>query len=146
MGAQVVRYATSADISWMIAELKDFDDFYAARRRLYPGQEEAERKLEVLIKNHVCLVAPDVRGFIAGLLAPHYMNDEIVVLTEVFWWVPKEHRRSRVGYQLLKRFTEHGRKVADWVIVTSGVSYPICGRIFERLGFRKQETCYLLEG
>ena len=148
MAAHEVRLAHHSDIPWLIEELRKFSEFYGTKVSLFPGDAIAADKLFQIIKSHVVFVSvrSDERtGFIAGLMSPHFFNEELLVLTEVLWWVPEEFRRTRAGYVLLKRFTEHGKEFADWTIMTTECKSKVSDRTLLSMGYTQYEKSFLLE-
>jgi hypothetical protein len=144
-----VRRALSFDVEWMLEELKSFSDFFGTKIPLFGDANKASDILHSLVKNHYFLVAEcPIRGelgFIAGLLNPHILNPDIIVLSELFWWVKEEHRGSMAGSLLLKDFIEFGKNNADWIICTLEKDSPVNEEAFIRRGFHFQEKSFLLE-
>lgn len=143
-----VRPATAADTPWILEQLVAFDKFFGSSRSLFPSIEAAEAKLAFLVEHHVFLVAEhgdERQGFIGGLLGPSFFNDDVVQLTELFWWVAPEHRGTRAGLVLLNAFIAIGQLRADHVVMTLEDQSPVNPATLERRGFRPKETSYLLE-
>lgn len=133
---------------WLLGQLQAFDRFFGSSRSLFPTMEQAEATVTMLLTEHVFLVAANDHGplgFIAGILTPHLFNPAVVVLSEVFWWVPVEHRGSRAGALLLAAFMAVGKARAHSIVMTLEAESPIEPRSLTRLGFRPKETNYLLE-
>lgn len=84
-------------------------------------------------------------GFIAGFLYPHFFNPDIVVLSELFWWVPEKFRNGRSGLMLFKFFKEFGEERADQVIMTLEEESPVQPRFMTKRGFRAKERSFILE-
>lgn len=145
-----IRPATFDDADWLLMELRDFSRFFGTRRSLFPDDERtALLGLSHLIRKEPIFVAEasdgERVGFVAGTLAPHPFNPEIMVLTELFWWVTTEHRGSSAGARLLEKFINYGREHADWINLTLEANSPINPATLERRGFRLRERSYLLE-
>lgn len=143
-----VRPAESADVPWLLTELRAFDRFFGAARSLFPTDEQAETTLRWLIAEHVVFVASDVTGpvgFIAGTLGPHFFNPTLTYLSELFWWVTESARGSRAGALLLSAFLAYGKQHADCVVMTLEDASPVNPTSLLSRGFRLKETSYLLE-
>lgn len=84
-------------------------------------------------------------GLIGGQLAPHPFNPELLVLTELFWWVDPEHRGGRAGAMLLDAFTAYGEEHAHWILFTLEHESPVNDRCLTKRGFALKERCYLRE-
>ena len=90
----IVRPADGEDMPWMLNELQSFADSLGTVYPMFPDIDHARTTLDALIAHHVVFVAEqdgELRGFIAGLLAPHHFNPSIITLTELLWWVPVAH-------------------------------------------------------
>lgn len=143
-----IRAATLDDMSWLLDQLAEFDQFFGSSRSLFPTMEQAERTLAGLIEEQVFLMAVNEReplGFIAGVLVPHYLNPAITVLSELFWWVAVEHRGSRAGLVLLNAFDAIGDQRAHSVVMTLEADSPIHPKHLYGRGYRLKETSFLRE-
>lgn len=143
-----VRRAEQEDTPWLLQQLQAFDAFFGSSRSLFPDVSYAEATLFTLIDSQPFWVADDANGpvgFIAGVLAPHYLNPAIRQLTELFWWVTKEARGSRAGALLLAEFMAFGKANADWIVMTLEAESPIDPASLINRGFRLKESSYLLE-
>lgn len=146
----MIRKAKFSDVDWLLRHLKDFSDFYGSKHTLFPRQLEATKKILELIENHVALIyeteSGEMAGFIVGTLTEHPFNSDVILLTELFWYVLKEHRGTKAAKELINRFTEIGKEKADWVIFGSVVGKTnVNPRSLARMGYRLNELCYLLE-
>lgn len=145
-----VRPATSEDIPSISRELKLFSDAYGTKKSLYKSHETVMQNLVYYVTEHLFLVAVNgetdlVVGLINGVLVPHPYNSEIKTLVEGFWWVNPEHRSSRAGALLLNAYIEHGKRIADWVIMTLEHDSPVNETTLTKRGFVLKEKTYLLE-
>lgn len=150
----VVRRADLTDIPWLLDQLRAFDTFFASKHRLFPTEEVARAFLEALIGDAdqpFFIAQNDVRtGFIGGTIGPHYLNPDLVVLTELFWWVVPAHRGSSAGGRLLVEFEEFGRQRGAQLIcmtleqrtIDEGLIDP---RSLVARGYVEKERAYLLE-
>ena len=145
----VVRPAESKDIEEILPQLKKFSEFYGTSHELY-GKDLAHsyNVLDTLINQHffsVVEIDQKIIGFIAGTLAPHFFNNEITVLSEVFWWVNEEHRSNRAGALLFQEFMDFGKANADWITMTIEHHSPVKEESLLKRGFSLQEKSYLME-
>lgn len=147
----IIRPATTADVSWIVGQLKDFAEFFGTTRSLFPDIGYAHEQVERLVRDQpttLFLVAADhdVRlGFIVGQYTPHWMNPAILVLNELFWWVVPKARGSTIGARLLAEYIAAGKQHADWITMTLEAQSPVDPRSLERLGFHCHERNFLLE-
>lgn len=139
---------------WILEQLRAFDRFFGARRSLFPDEDYATTQLRQLIASGPFFVADEQLpkgepiaciGFIAGFVAPHFMNPSLHVLNELFWWVDASFRGSSAGARLLDAFLAYGREHADWIVFTLEAKSPVNPATLERKGFHLHERSYLLE-
>lgn len=148
-----IRLADAQDIPWLCAQLRQFATFVGTKRSLFPTEEKCVAVLKMLIAQHPLFVAekagdddtPERVGFIGGTLAPHPMNEDITLLSEMFWWVDPLHRGGRAGYELLRAWSAFGRAHADQVVMTLEHHSPVKPSTLEHFGFHVVEHTYLLE-
>lgn len=83
-------------------------------------------------------------GALGALLVGHTYNPEVIVLVELFWYVPEEYRQSRVGLMLLNAFDKKAGECADESTLSLLLESPVRtetiekkGWLMEELGFRK---------
>ena len=145
----LIRTARLTDIDWLLGQLENFSKFYGTKRSLFGDLEYSRKFLEVMITEHVFLIADSDEfgpvGLIAGTLEPHTYNPEILTLIESFWWVDEKHRGGKAGLMLLNAFTEWGKKNVDWIWMTLETDSPVKDATLTRRGFKEQERSFLLE-
>lgn len=145
----MIRKANLLDVPWLLAQLRQFDRFFGAKKSLFPEDPEvATAIVEALVTTQPFFIAADVNGrtgFIAGALAPHPYNPELLVLSELFWWVSPEYRGGLAGARLLAHFIDYGEANADWIQMTLEAGSPVNEHTLTRLGFQLYERSYLKE-
>ena len=147
------RRAALTDVTQLLPHLRAFAAFAGHRHCLYPGDGEAAVKVAHLIRDHFFCVAEDVQvnqptqliGFIAGLLVPHWMNEEVIVLDELFWWVDPDHRGSKAGLMLLKEYCDFGEANAHQMTMTLENESPVKPETLQRFGLMQHERVFLKE-
>lgn len=140
-----VRPATGEDIPWMLDQLKAFDDFNDFPVQLFPEELKAIQVLDEIIAKHPVFVAEqdaELLGFIAGVLTPHFFNQDVMVMTELLWWVQPEHRGTRAGLLLLNAFEDCGEREADVLIMTLEHKSPVNPKTLTRRGYLPCEHSY----
>lgn len=83
------------------------------------------------------------KGMIAGRLAP-YAFAPLLIAAELGWWVEPEHRKSKVGKELLEAF-EYWAKQKNCKMVTMVSLDDEVGKIYERKGYHLAERVYMKE-
>lgn len=145
----IVRRATSTDLDWLMTQLRAFSRFFGSERALFGDEEYARKTMSGIIENHVVFIAERedgaLMGFVGGLLVQHFMNPKIRTLTELFWWVDPDHRRSRAALMLLETFMAYGKENADWITFSLEDHSPVSDRCLTRRGFKPRERAYLME-
>jgi hypothetical protein len=144
----VIRRAGPEDVGWILGELSRFSQFVGTHRPLFEDAKHAQGLVEQVIAKHLFLVAErnqDKLGFIAGVVLPHPFNPSIRTLSEQWWWVCEEHRRSRAGLLLLDAFVEWGEANVDWISFSVEAKSPVRDETLTRRGFRLQEKTFLRE-
>lgn len=143
-----VRRANINDIDWILNELKKFVAFYGSPRLF--NFDIPDHNLEFItnvIDKHLFIIAEQNGspvGFIAGLIHPHGFNPDLKCLSELFWWIPEEHRTSRAASLLLKSYIEFGRGF-DWVTMTIEDKSQLNEKSLLKRGFKLKEKTYLME-
>lgn len=146
----MIRSANLEDVPWLLEQLRQFDHFFGTKKSLFPEDPKtAAGIIEGLIANQPFFISADEQdryGFIAGAVARHPYNPDILVLSELFWWVGPEYRGTTVGARLLKHFMCYGFEAdVDWIILTIENGTPIDPASLERAGFKLHERSFLLE-
>lgn len=142
-----IRRAGIEDVPWVCAQLRDFADSAPLLRKLYGSQEHAEVVVGNLVRDHYMAIAERDGapvGFIAGMLAPHPFNPDLLFAAEVFWWVTLPHRGSRAGAMLFNDFDRWAdNSGAHLVGMTREASSPISERAYLRRGYQPAEQQYV---
>ena len=146
MGSSLIRKAVRADIPFIVNMAEKFWQFTIYDDLFCPAT--IETLAENCIENNMCSVV-DVRGvvvgFAAGVIGGLIGNASVKTGTELAWWVDPEHRGGRNGIGLLMHIEAlaEAQGVKYWNMEFMESSMPEEIRaIYERLGYRKNETLY----
>lgn len=82
-------------------------------------------------------------GLIAGALAPHPFNPDLVIATELWWWVNPPDRGTRAGLMLLEAYDEWANANADIKGMTLEAGSPVNPRTLEKRGYALAEHQYV---
>lgn len=145
-----IRQAQSGDIPWLKSQLRDFAAEYPSRYSLYGAEDVVEERLTQLVSHHICFIADHEEhgpiGFIAGVRQKHFMNPDITMLQEIFYWVAPEFRaKTSASVMLLDAFTEWGEENAHWTVFFTNTKTLMHERHFLKRGYNTIETVYLRE-
>ena len=144
----IIRRAEIKDIDAISEQLEQFSACYNTHFPPYKDKETSAEVLKNMIENHYFTVAEDggeLVGFIAGFVARHIYNPDIVTLAEAFWWTKEEHRRSGIGLRLLEEFENWGKENVDWILMTIEEETPLDDKVFLDRGFKLKEKSYIME-
>lgn len=146
-----LKIATIADLEYIKRMSKSF--FLSS---IYKDKEYDDDKVTDIILE--LLHDPTNRVIILGLLEgkpiaqlaatvqPLLFNLSRIA-TEVLWWVDEEHRRSRVGAQLIEAFEYWAKNIAkaDYTQLCSlnGDMVDPVGKYYEKIGYTLIEKAYL---
>jgi len=143
-----IRSSESPDIPWLVPQLFAF--LASTGLPFNPTREHAEAALKRLMDRGVVLVAEDEKtgelmGTIGGTIDWHLFDPSVLVLAELWWWVPQEHRGSDAGLLLLQAFRQRGLEDVDVITMsTLETTHPGIGRHLEAMGFQRREQAYML--
>lgn len=92
----------------------------------------------------IAVKGDEVLGCIVGVKSKQMMTD-VVLLEELFWYVRPEHRGSRAGLLLIKRFAEGPEALSAGGVVMARLSagHDQLHRYYTRNNFKEIETHYL---
>jgi GNAT superfamily N-acetyltransferase len=136
------------DLEWLLKDLKLFAQSLKRKYLIYGDEEYATRQVSWLITDNLFFVAERSGapiGFVAGYYTPHFFNPSLKFLFELFFYVKPEHRGSRAGLMLLKKYIEEGKKNAQWISFSKTTQTQMNSRSLERFGFSEYEQTFLLE-
>ncbi len=143
------RRATLEDIPWMIEQLMALNECYGSSHSLFPDEDAATGILQEIIGTQPVVIAELVDGtpvgFIAGAIHNHPYNPDLIVLSEMFWWVVEKYRGSKASLLLLNEFIAIGERSAHWTIMTVTSETKVDPAHLYSRGFRFKETSYLRE-
>lgn len=81
------------------------------------------------------------KGMLLGITSKFLFGDRKLA-TEVAWWVEPEHRKSKIGPQLLEYF-EYWAKVVGCTMVTMISIDDTLGKYYEKQGYTLTERSYM---
>ncbi len=145
----MIRQATKADISEMVANGKEFADYFPVKR---PYNEDLFCKiLDILIDKGIVLVDETeghLVGAAIGTLQPVWYSPESKSAALLAWVVKPNHRRGMVGIRLLKAFEQKAAEMgADAVVLGD---YQVDGdfhldKLIRRMGYKIVERAHYKE-
>lgn len=141
-----VRTADAQDIPWLLAQLREFAASHPIGPRIMGTDENAEALLGHLIATQFVAVADaegSPVGLIAGAVTPHPFNPDLLVASELWWFVAPAHRGSRAGLALLEAYEDWAKANADVRGMTLEANSPVNPRVLVKRGYQLAETQYV---
>jgi N-acetylglutamate synthase-like GNAT family acetyltransferase len=141
----VIRVATRDDMQELLRMGRSFfnDSGYSYIAEF--NEETTVATLELLIDAGTILTDGKT-GMIGFLIFPLFMDKACVVAQELFWWVDKENRKSKLGIELLKSAEllakEMGAK-SMIMLSLSSLDGEKVNALYESLGYTKRESNYM---
>lgn len=144
-----------------LATKEDMDDILAMGVDMYnespyatvkpPNLTSFRSYAEELIDNHYFLLAlknGEVIGMAASYIAALPMNADILLASEVLFYVAPEARGSSAAMRLamaLEDAVKAGDEVDAYTFSAMSSSPPVVDKLFRRLGYKPVETAYIRE-
>lgn len=108
-----IKIAELADIKWicevaatkmLVEELNkpQYVDLDRIKELVFAGI--GSKSMWIVLKNGLPV------GALGALPVPNIFNPRLACLTEIFWWVDKEHRNGKAGLLLLNAFSDEADK------------------------------------
>lgn len=101
-----------------------------------------ERVLNAPDEDSIVLLYED-KGMIAGITS-QFLFGTFKSATELAWWIDPEHRKSRLGSELLEAFEYWAKKVGCKLITMISIDDNV-GKYYEKKGYVLQERTYTKE-
>ena len=141
-----VRKANVEDLGWMLEQAKQFLSYHPLPVA-FNGAHITNIILD-MIDDGIILVASEAGvklGAIGGVVSPNFFDPSYQILSELFLWVEKKHRKTRAMHHLVTEFSKLGEDY-DAVALSHTKLTPSLGRVFEkRYGYELLEVTYTKE-
>ena len=148
MDIGLIKDASQSDIPQIIELARKFHAV-SGYENIKFDEETVENILITSIDQGLCpigVVDGKIVGFLAGLAYPAILNANVMVGTEIAWWVEPEFRGKKIAIQLLLRAEENARAkgLYCWsMMCLEKLNADGLENIYERLGYEKAERTYL---
>jgi N-acetylglutamate synthase-like GNAT family acetyltransferase len=116
-------------------ELADIDD-----------SSHLDSLLESILAGQGVVFIEEGKGLIIGLIAGSVWNDKTLIMHELAWYVKPEHRRSSIGYRLLKAYILYGNGLK----AQGRIKYFTLSKLdtsphlkYEKHGFKKKDENWI---
>ena len=150
----MIRYADIRDFDRIIEMMNDFANSAPVKDYHNPQYNDrgVRNYLAQLIQNG-CVIVGEVNGEIQGMLLAQICNDpwlpHVKTLKEIAWWVDVNYRNTSLGYKLLMKYVETGKKLKEQNVINNFVlTNMTVSPDFDlgKRGWRAIETNYVYEG
>lgn len=141
-----VRKAVPADVPWLLGQLREFASHHPIGPRIMGTDANAEALLDHLMATQFVSVAEadgTPVGLIAGAVSPHPFNPELLVASELWWFVAPAYRGSRAGLALLDAYEAWATENADIRGMTLEANSPVNPRVLLKRGYQLAESQYV---
>ena len=147
----MIRHATIQDYNRIMEMMINFANSspYEPLQRPQYDSMYIKRLLDAFIKTGVILVAEKddvIQGMLIAQIIPDVWLPYVKTLRELAWWVEPDYRHSTMGYRLLKKYQDIGRKlqekgvIAGFTLTNMEISPDFD---LEKRGWQKAETNYV---
>lgn len=141
-----LRAATIDDFPDIVRMGRKFWDQTAYRDVVYCPDSIAQTCMTMLNQAMLLVVETDkVVGSVGGLLVPCYANMDVLIGSELFWWVEPEYRDSGAGKLLLTGIEQaaKARGVQYWsMMALEAVEPDKAAAVYQRFGYSPSERTY----
>ena len=148
MDSRLIKDASQSDVPQIVELARKFHAV-SGYENIEFDEETVENLLSASIEQGLCpigVVDDKIVGFLAGLSYPAILNANVMVGTEIAWWVEPEFRGKKIAIQLLLRAEESARAkgLYCWsMMCLEKLNADGLENIYERLGYEKAERTYL---
>ena len=145
----MIRQAKIKDIIKILPLVKEFakeiGDKYLVDNYSYRG---AANLIKVCIESGVCLVAEvdgKIVGIVAGTASKNLWNPSVSQLDEQVYYLTPDHRRSLLGYRMIKEYIKYSDKyqVSTLKLMKSS---PDLEKHYNKLGYKYLERTFVRYG
>ena len=143
----MIRDCEQKDIPALVEMSRDF-----WQHTLYKDEEFQDDAVIAMIdqtmKDNLCLVLEidgNVEGFVCGVKGFLTANFDVLVGTELAWWVNEDFRQTSGGLKLLKAIECQAKSIGIkyWNMAYMNSSMPASiKKIYESMGYKENECLY----
>lgn len=147
-GLIVIRNAEARDVPWLLAELREFAEFYRKSWLLPDSDDAAKAVIGSYVERGPFFIAErdgSRVGLVAAFIGPHPFNPAITVLSELAWWVTPSSRATSAGWRLFDTMIRYATNRAHKIVWSLLPHSPVDPASLEKRGFVLHERSFLLE-
>ncbi len=150
----MIRYADIKDFDRIVEMMVNFAN--SAPIEDYHNPQYNSRGIRnylTQVMTNGCLIVGEADGNIQGMLLAQICSDpwlpQVKTLKELAWWVEPDYRNTSLGYKLLMKYVETGKKLKEKNIINNFIlTNMTVSPDFDlgKRGWRAIETNYVYEG
>lgn len=144
-----IRKATGDDIFWLVKQAHVFLNEYPLEKyALFNMKNMVPLFFQLVTEGGVLMCEKDgtLVGTIGGFAQPHYLNPDLRVFNEVFWWIIEEHRNGKPALLLFNEYVKLGKEKGCQLITLSKLAHSgVKDSFFEKKKFKLLEKSFVLE-
>jgi hypothetical protein len=150
----MIRYADLKDFDRIMEMMINFANSAPVTDYHNPQYNDrgVRHYLSALLQSGTVIVG-ELNGELQGMLLAQICSDpwlpHIKTMKEIAWWVEPEYRNTSLGYKLLKKYIETGKRMKEMEVINNFVltNMSISPDFdFGKRGWRAVETNYVYEG
>ena len=145
----MIRKATMADKPQILKLLHDFFQDTDYKFLGWDEQSSSAFISDLLTKDFTVIFVDDaVSGCIGGYITPFWINMNKKAAQEIFWYVDKSKRGSKVAIGLLNTFEKWAvEQKADFIAMSSTTNLDPSGvgALYKRKGYQPADISYIKE-
>lgn len=141
-----MRYTLLKNIQMRQYVIEVIDKFTRQIGIIEPGKPE--EYMGLIDQLNTIVVGEPNKGAILGVVAPHPFNPaNVLIATELFWWVEPKYRASKFSLNLVKQFEEAAKAKGANLVMMMAIEHSndMAIRLYPKLGYSKLETTFLKE-
>lgn len=141
----MIRIATIEDKEQVVEMARKFAEVSPYSKYIPIEKIEAmvEQGLQGDPTKLIIIIDEDYRGMIAGQVS-QFIYGDVLMATELLWWVDPSHRKSKVGSELIEGFEEWAKYVGCKLITMVCLDDAL-GSYYEKRGYDLRERAYMKE-
>lgn len=98
------------------------------------------------IDKYIMLVDDKLTGIIAGIIAPSIFDSKDIIAQESIWYISKEHRKGRLGLELLHAFEGKAKELKATKIIMihmDNLNGDLMEKLYTHRGYKRLEWNFI---
>lgn len=141
----MIRTAATEELPAVLELLKPFSAHMEKVLGIESDEQDEINSLSAMQQDGLLLVDDQMRGAVGALIFPLFLNTDVLIAQELFWWVKLEARGDGVGDELmdaLEAFAKQ-RGVKLVFMMDLATSPESAERVFKKRGYAMSERHWI---